>query len=146
MSASNLEYQFVLWWWLIAKWNCVKRDCSINWHFVGLLCLDFQWMIIFDGGPCFSDFRKHKLLLKLQAAQSNVLSLKANYQTFFANFTGKANLRLSNVEDWYSAHVNPLANTFNYYYLLSTSSTLLNSRWLSLVGFDQKFYRTITDN
>jgi hypothetical protein len=26
-------------------------------------------------------------------------SLKANYQTFFANFTGKANLRLSNVED-----------------------------------------------
>ena len=39
-------------------------------------------MIIFDGGPCFSDFRKHKLLLKLQAAQSNVLSLKANYQYF----------------------------------------------------------------
>ncbi|MBV32345.1 MAG: phosphoribosylformylglycinamidine synthase [Porticoccaceae bacterium] len=39
-------------------------------------------MIIFDGGPCFSDFRKHKLLLKLQAAQSSVLSLKANYKYF----------------------------------------------------------------
>ena len=39
-------------------------------------------MIIFDGGPCFSDFRKYKLLSKLQAVQPGVLSLRAYYKYF----------------------------------------------------------------
>jgi len=72
--------------------------------------------------------------------------LKQNYSTYFTNFTGKINLQLSNIEDWYSVHVNPLQNTFNYYYLLSANTMHTNPRWLSLVGFDQKFYRMFTSS
>ena len=72
--------------------------------------------------------------------------LKQSYDNYFTNFTGKVNLKLANIEDWYSAHVNPLANTFNYYYLLSSSTMYTNPRWLSLVGFDQKFYRMFTSS
>jgi len=72
--------------------------------------------------------------------------LKQNYSNYFSNFTGKVNLKLANIEDWYSAHVNPLHNTFNYYYLLSSNTAHTNPRWLSLVGFDQKFYRMFTSS
>ena len=72
--------------------------------------------------------------------------LKQNYNAYFTNFTGKVNLQLSGVGDWYSVHVNPLQNTFNYYYLLSANTMHTNSRWLSLVGFDQKFYRMFTSS
>jgi len=72
--------------------------------------------------------------------------LKQNYNNYFSNFTGKANLHLANIEDWYSVHVNPLHNTFNYYYLLSANTAHTNPRWLSLVGFDQKFYKMFTSS
>jgi len=54
--------------------------------------------------------------------------LKQNYNAYFTNFTGKVNLQLSGVGDWYSVHVNPLQNTFNYYYLLSANTMHTNSR------------------
>jgi len=72
--------------------------------------------------------------------------LKNSYRGYFSTFTGKYNLRLFGVEGWYSAHVNPLNSTFNHYYLLSTNVAYANTRWLSLVGFDQKFYRMFTSS
>jgi len=72
--------------------------------------------------------------------------LKYSYRGYFSTFTGKSNLRLFGVDGWYSAHVNPLNSTFNHYYLLSTNAAYANTRWLSLVGFDQKFYRMFTSS
>lgn len=44
--------------------------------------------------------------------------LKNNYSKFFINFTGKGNLKMSNVEDWYNSHIVPVDNFYNFYFFL----------------------------
>jgi hypothetical protein len=66
--------------------------------------------------------------------------LKSNYTNFFSNFTNKLNLKLTNSDGWYSAHITPLDNIFSFYYNL-TNNSLLNFRWLSLVNLDQKYQK-----
>lgn len=44
--------------------------------------------------------------------------LNNNYNKFSINFTGKANLKMSNVEDWYNVHIIPVDNFYNFYFLI----------------------------
>jgi hypothetical protein len=60
--------------------------------------------------------------------------LNSNYTKFCINFTGKANLKMSNVEEWYNSHIIPTDNFTNLYYLLkkdSKDSNLVGIRWVS---------------
>ena len=67
--------------------------------------------------------------------------LKTNYDKFYSNFTSKLNLKLSNVDDWYSSHITPMDNFMNIYYTFSKNSTNINSRWFSFIFMDQKFQK-----
>ena len=67
--------------------------------------------------------------------------LKSNYDNFLSNFTSKLNLKLANNDNWYSAHITPLDNIFNFYYLFSKNSKLSNVRWISLLNLDQKYQK-----
>lgn len=44
--------------------------------------------------------------------------LTNNFNKFTVNFTGKATLKMSNVEDWYNSHIIPTDNFSNFYYLI----------------------------
>jgi len=67
--------------------------------------------------------------------------LKKNYNQFFLKFTSQLNLKLSEADNWYSAHIQPMDNYFNLYYLLKTNEGFINLRWLSLNTLNQKFYK-----
>jgi hypothetical protein len=67
--------------------------------------------------------------------------LKKNYDKFFTNFNDKINLKLSNIDDWYSIHITSLDNLMNFYYILSKGSDLINLRWLSFTSMDQKYHK-----
>jgi hypothetical protein len=49
-------------------------------------------------------------------AEKYVELLNNNYKKFYVNFTGKANLKMSNIEDWYNVHIIPVDNFYNLYY------------------------------
>ena len=51
--------------------------------------------------------------------------LKGNYSKYIVNFTGKADLKMSEVENWYQSHIIPVDNFYNFYCTLR--SELKNS-------------------
>jgi glycyl-tRNA synthetase beta subunit len=65
--------------------------------------------------------------------------LSANYKNFFSKFTNKINLKLEDSDNWYSSHVAPVDNFFNFYYLLSNNGSLKDNRWVSVNSLEQKF-------
>ena len=67
--------------------------------------------------------------------------LTNNHQNFIKKFTTQSNLKLADVDNWYSSHVAPVDNFFNISYLLKNNSTFINVRWVSLNAMDQKFYK-----
>jgi hypothetical protein len=75
--------------------------------------------------------------------------LNNNYNKFCINFTGKANLKMSNVEDWYHSHIVPVDNFYNLYNSVRSSiktSDLVSTRWISFLSMDQKFYKMFTSS
>ena len=46
-----------------------------------------------------------------------------NYKSYFSRFTDQINLKLSDADNWYSSHVHPVDNYFNFYYLSSSPSS-----------------------
>jgi hypothetical protein len=70
--------------------------------------------------------------------------LKNNYNKYTINFTGKANLKMSEVENWSHSHIVPVDNFYNLYSSLNVelkNSNLTAARWISLINNDQKFYK-----
>ena len=67
--------------------------------------------------------------------------LKNNYSNYFSNFTNQINLKLSDVDNWYSSHVTPMDNYFNFYYAMNSLNFYKDSRWTSFNSMDQKFYK-----
>ncbi len=67
--------------------------------------------------------------------------LTNNHQNFIKKFTTQSNLKLADVDNWYSSHVAPVDNFFNISYLLKNNPTFINVRWVSLNAMDQKFYK-----
>ena len=65
--------------------------------------------------------------------------LTNNYKNFFSKFTNKINLKLQDSENWYSSHVSPVDNFFNFYYLNSNGLNFKDVRWVSLNALEQKF-------
>ena len=72
-----------------------------------------------------------------------------NYKTFLNKFSNQLTLKLADPENWYSSHVAPTDNFFNFFYIFSKKSILKNQeydaikniRWLSVNSLDQKFYK-----
>jgi heme/copper-type cytochrome/quinol oxidase subunit 1 len=67
--------------------------------------------------------------------------LKNNYNSFFTKFTTKLNLKLSDVDNWYSSHVNPTDSYFNLFFFFKKNEGFVNLRWVSVNSLDQKFYK-----
>ena len=67
--------------------------------------------------------------------------LKNNHQNFMKKFTTQSNLKLADVDNWYSSHVAPVDNFFNITYIFKQNNNFINSRWVSLNAMDQKFYK-----
>ena len=75
--------------------------------------------------------------------------LTNNYKTFLNKFSNQLSLKLADPENWYSSHVAPVDNFFNFFYIFSKKSLLKNHeydsikniRWLSVNSLDQKFYK-----
>ena len=65
--------------------------------------------------------------------------LTNNYKNFFSKFTNKINVKLQDSENWYSSHVSPVDNFFNFYYLNSNGLNFKDVRWVSLNALEQKF-------
>jgi heme/copper-type cytochrome/quinol oxidase subunit 1 len=72
--------------------------------------------------------------------------LKKNYDQFFSNFSGKSNLKLSNIEDWYSVHITSLDNLFNFYYILTKNNSIFNLRWSSFISTSQKYNKMFSSS
>ena len=54
--------------------------------------------------------------------------LKSNYNSFFTKFTTKLNLKLSDVDNWYSSHVNPTDSYFNLFFFFKKNEGFVNLR------------------
>jgi len=67
--------------------------------------------------------------------------LKNNFNNFNTKFTTQNNLKLADVDNWYSSHVNPTDNYTNLFYLLKKNEGFVNLRWVALNSLDQKFYK-----
>jgi hypothetical protein len=67
--------------------------------------------------------------------------LKNNFNNFNVKFTTQMNLKLADVDNWYSSHVNPTDNYTNLFYLLKKNEGFVNVRWVALNSLDQKFYK-----
>ena len=67
--------------------------------------------------------------------------LKNNYKSFNLKFTTKSQLKLAEVDNWYSSHVAPTDNYFNTFSLLKQNNGFINLRWVSINAMDQKFYK-----
>ena len=67
--------------------------------------------------------------------------LQNNHQNFTKKFTTQSNLKLADVDNWYSSHVAPIDNFFNITYIFKQNNNFINSRWVSLNAMDQKFYK-----
>jgi len=64
--------------------------------------------------------------------------VKNAYNNFSSKFSTKSNLKLADVDSWYSSHVAPTNNFYNLYWVLNSNYNSLNTRWVSLVASDQK--------
>ena len=67
--------------------------------------------------------------------------LQNNHQNFVKKFTTQSNLKLADVDNWYSSHVAPIDNFFNISYIFKQNNNFINLRWVSLNAMDQKFYK-----
>lgn len=67
--------------------------------------------------------------------------LKNNYKNFNLKFTTKSQLKLAEVDNWYSSHVAPTDNYLNTFFLLKQNNGFINLRWVSINAMDQKFYK-----
>ncbi len=67
--------------------------------------------------------------------------LKNNQQNFIQKFTSQSNLKLADVDNWYTSHVAPVDNFFNISYIFKQNNNFINFRWVSLNAMDQKFYK-----
>lgn len=65
--------------------------------------------------------------------------LSQNYSNYYSKFSNQMNLKLSDVDNWYSSHVSPVDNFFNFSYILFKNDNLKDLRWLSNSSLDQKF-------
>lgn len=65
--------------------------------------------------------------------------LKSNYKNFNVKFTTQLNLKLADVDNWYSSHVSPIDNFFNTFYVLKQNNGFINLRWVAINSLDQKF-------
>ena len=54
--------------------------------------------------------------------------LKTNYNSFYTKFTNKLNLKLSDVDNWYSSHVNPTDSYFNLFFFFKKNEGFVNLR------------------
>ena len=72
--------------------------------------------------------------------QYNELLLN-NHQNFIKKFTTQSNLKLADVDNWYSSHVAPVDNFFNISYLFKNNNNFINMRWVAINSLDQKFYK-----
>lgn len=48
---------------------------------------------------------------------------------------------MSDVDNWYAAHVNPTDSYFNLFYFFKKNEGFVNLRWVSVNSLDQKFYK-----
>jgi hypothetical protein len=69
--------------------------------------------------------------------------LKLVLANHISTFTTPINLQLSEIENWYSSHVNPLNVFFNYIYELQNIQGFLTVRWIAFNALNQKFYKLI---
>jgi hypothetical protein len=67
--------------------------------------------------------------------------LKNNKDNFIKKFTSQTNLKLADVDNWYSSHVAPIDNFFNITYIFKQNNNFIHTRWVSLNSLDQKFYK-----
>jgi hypothetical protein len=67
--------------------------------------------------------------------------LRTNYKNFGLKFTTQSQLKLAEVDNWYSSHVAPTDNFFNTFYLLKNNNSFINTRWVAINALDQKFYK-----
>lgn len=72
--------------------------------------------------------------------------LMSNHQNFIKKFTSQSNLKLADVENWYSSHVAPVDNFFNISYLLKNNNNFVNMRWVAINSLDQKFYKMFSSS
>jgi len=66
---------------------------------------------------------------------------KSNFKNFSFKFTTKTNLKLAEVENWYSSHIQPFDNFFNIFSILKGNEGYVNTRWIALNSLNQKFYK-----
>jgi hypothetical protein len=59
--------------------------------------------------------------------QFNELLLN-NYTNFTKKFTTQSNLKLADVDNWYSSHVSPIDNFFNINYIFNENNNFINFR------------------
>jgi len=59
--------------------------------------------------------------------QFNELLLN-NYTNFTKRFTTQSNLKLADVDNWYSSHVSPIDNFFNINYIFNENNNFINFR------------------
>lgn len=67
--------------------------------------------------------------------------LRNNFKNFNLKFTNQSQLKLAEVDNWYSSHVAPTDNFFNTFYLLKNNNSFINMRWVAINAMDQKFYK-----
>ena len=77
--------------------------------------------------------------------QFNELLLN-NHQSFIKKFTTQSNLKLADVDNWYSSHVAPVDNFFNISYLFKNNNNFVNMRWVAINSLDQKFYKMFSSS
>jgi heme/copper-type cytochrome/quinol oxidase subunit 1 len=77
--------------------------------------------------------------------QFNELLLN-NHQNFIKKFTTQSNLKLADVDNWYSSHVAPVDNFFNISYLFKNNNNFINMRWVAINSLDQKFYKMFSSS
>jgi hypothetical protein len=77
--------------------------------------------------------------------QYNELLLN-NHQNFIKKFTTQSNLKLADVDNWYSSHVAPVDNFFNISYLFKNNNNFINMRWVAINSLDQKFYKMFSSS
>jgi heme/copper-type cytochrome/quinol oxidase subunit 1 len=66
--------------------------------------------------------------------------LKNNYNLFLSKFTTQLNLKLSDIDNWNSAHISPVNSFLSIFFNFSKNDTYVNLRFISINALDQKLY------